>query len=324
VTIRDTARRVLKLEADAILRMRTRLDRDFGRAVRMMFRAKGPVIVIGMGKPAFIAQKISASLASTGTPSFSLHPADALHGDIGRVTRNSAVVVLSNSGQTEEIVKLLPLLRQTRCRLISITGNVNSTLGRAGDAVLDASVVSEARPLHVAPTASTTCMLAMGDALVMALVKLRGFREKDFAMLHPGGSLGKKLRLTVADVMRTGRGNPCVKPGTSIKRVLLKITQAHAGSVTVVDGRGRCAGIFTDGDLRRQFDRLAKSSRTPVSEFMTSRPTTVREDTLAVKAMEILRRKRVDELPVVNARGKVTGLLDVQDLLARGFVLSDE
>ena len=317
-----TARTVLQHEANAILHMAQRLDAKFTRAVNLILKARGPVIVIGMGKPALIAEKISASLASTGTSSFTMHPGDALHGDIGRVTRSSVVILLSNSGETEEIVKLLPFLKAIGVRIIAITGRVRSALAKASDVALDTSVVSEAEPLNVVPTASTTCMLAMGDAITMALVKKRKFKLQDFAMLHPGGSLGRRYRMTVKDVMRKGSRNPRVRQSASMKGVLIKITAARAGSATVVDERGRCVGIFTDGDLRRQFKRLTQNANKPVSEYMTRKPLTIREDMLAVKALEIFRRKHIDELPVVNAQGKVSGLLDVQDLLAQGFMLT--
>jgi len=315
------AKQVLNHEAKAIKRMANRLGKNFTRAIELIYKAKGPTIVIGMGKPAFIADKISASLASTGTASFTLHPADALHGDIGRVSKSAVVMMLSNSGQTEEILKLIPLMKSRRCKLIAVTGNKRSELAGASDVVLDTSVIREAVPLDVVPTASTTCMLAMGDAVTMALAKRRKFKEEDFALLHPGGSLGKRLRLTVKDVMRTGKKNPCVKAGTSVREALLCITRARAGSVTVIDSKGRCIGIFTDGDLRRHYNELFGAANKNIALFMTPGPKTVHENTLAMKALEMIQKHMFDEIPVVNSRGVVTGLLDVQDLLAQGFVL---
>lgn len=302
--------------------MAKRLDGGFDRAVRMIHASKHPVILVGMGKPGFIAEKVSASFASTGTYSFTLHPADALHGDIGRVPAGAVVILLSNSGETEELVRLIPLLKSARARLIVMTGNLRSTMARAADVLLDTSVVSEAEPLSLAPTASTTCMLAMGDALAMALVKKRRFKEKDFAMLHPGGMLGKRMRLRVRDVMRSGDRNPCVRPTMAIRDVLLKITAARAGSASVVDAKGRCLGIFTDGDLRRHFKELTSHPESPISRYMTPNPVTIKEDLLAVQALELLRRRAIDELPVTDAKGRVRGLLDVQDLLAQGFIAS--
>lgn len=315
-----TAQAVLKHEAESILRMAKRLNAGFDRAVRLIYSSKHPVILVGMGKPGFIAEKISASFASTGTPSFTLHPADALHGDIGRVPAGAVVILLSNSGETEELVRLVPLLKSTRARLVVMTGGLKSTLAQSAEILLDTSVVTEAEPLNLAPTASTTCMLAMGDALAMALVKKRRFKEKDFAMLHPGGMLGKRMRLKVRDVMRCGDRNPRVRPTTAIREVLLTITTARAGSATIVDARGRCLGIFTDGDLRRHFKELTAHPNSPVSKYMTANPITVQEDLLAVQALQLLRRRAIDELPVTDRLGRVKGLLDVQDLLAQVFI----
>ncbi len=317
----NIARRVFREEADAIRRLQKRLGRSFEQAVKLLAATRGRVIVLGMGKPGFIAQKLSASLSSTGTPSMYLHPADALHGDIGRVTSSDLVIALSKSGETDEIVRLLPVLKRIGCKLIALAGDLNSQLAEAGDVVLDVSVEREARPLTVVPTTSAACMLAMGDALTMALVQKKKFQKKDFARLHPGGSIGKRLHLTVEAVMRKRTANPCVRPGDSMKRVLLRITAARAGSATVVDGRGRCIGIFTDGDLRRKFREITRDVSQPVSRYMTSRPLVVRSDELASDALEVFRRRRIDELPVVDARGRVVGLLDVQDLIREGFIL---
>ncbi len=317
----STAKNVLKEEAEAIRRLIGRLDRRFEQAVRLLATTRGRVIVLGMGKPGFIAQKLSASLSSTGTPSMYLHPADALHGDIGRVTPKDIVIALSKSGETEEIVRLLPVLKKIGCKLISLAGNARSQLAEASDVVLDVSVSSEARPLTVVPTTSAVCMLAMGDALTMALVERKKFRKKDFAQLHPGGAIGKRLHLTVETVMRKGTSNPLVRPGDSMKKVLFRITSARAGSATVVDARGRCVGIFTDGDLRRKFKEIMGGMSRPVSLYMTRDPLVVRSDELASNALDIFRRKRIDELPVVDPRGRTVGLLDVQDLIREGFLL---
>lgn len=317
----DIARKVLLTESAAIRALASRLDRSFLKAVDMLYRGRGRVIVIGMGKPGFIAQKISASLSSTGTPSMSVHPADAVHGDIGRIHKNDTVIALSKSGETEEIIRILPSIRKIGCRLIAITCNPSSQLGKASDVTLDVSIKTEAEPLTDVPTTSSACMLAMGDALTMALAHKRNFRKKDFARLHPGGALGRRLHLTVNTVMRRGNFNPCVKPHESMKKVLLKITAARAGSATIVDPRGRCLGIFTDGDLRRRFHEITNDMSRPVKEYMTPRPLVVKEDELASDALEMFRRRQVDELPVVDRRGRVVGLLDVQDLLKQGFLL---
>lgn len=313
------AKECLSHEARAILDMSARIDKDFLRAVQLIYRAKGPAILIGMGKPFFIAQKISASLASTGTYSFPLHPADALHGDLGRITKHSVLIVLSNSGETPEITQLLPSLRQIGCRTIAITGNTRSSLARFCDVVLDTSVREEAPPLNIAPTASTTCMLAMGDALTMALVKMRKFKVKDFALLHPGGSLGRKLSVKVKDVMRTGLSLVCVLPSASLKDVLLQITSSKSGSAVVINKKKECLGIFTDGDLRRHFSEASLHTREPIHKFMTAKPITIYEEMLASQAVLVFKQKRVDELPVLNASKKVTGMLDIQDLVAQGF-----
>ena len=317
----DVARRVIRHEADALKRVASRLDARFTRAVDRIYRSKGRVVVFGMGKPGFIAQKFSASLASTGTPSIYVHPADALHGDIGRVAARDVVVAFSKSGETEEMVRLLPILKRIGSALIAITGNTDSKLGKAADVSLDCSVLSEAEPLSVAPTTSTACMLALADALTMALVQKRGFQAHDFARLHPGGSIGLVLHLTVRDAMRKGAANPLVRPEQKMKQVLLKITSARAGSATIVDGKGRCAGIFTDGDLRRHFADITRRPSDPVSKYMTRKPVTVREEELAASALDVFKRRQIDELPVTNRAGKVVGLLDVQDLLKQGFIL---
>ncbi|MFT5206748.1 MAG: arabinose-5-phosphate isomerase [Candidatus Omnitrophota bacterium] len=314
------AKKLLLHEANSIVRMTSLMDAKFTRAVNVIYSSKGPVILIGMGKPSFVAQKISASMASTGTNSFTLHPADALHGDLGRVTSQSVVILLSNSGETEEIIKLLPLLKSIGSKTIALAGNIKSTLASSCDIALNVSVEKESEPLNAAPTASTTCMLAMGDALTMALVHKRKFKEKDFAKLHPGGSLGKRLRITVGDVMRKGKANPCVLLGTSVKTALLKITTARAGSVTVVNKQNKPVGIFTDGDLRRHLNELSQLGQLKIEKVMTKKPMSLHENLLVFKAMELFRRRKIDEAPVVDSAGCVTGLLDIQDLLARGFV----
>lgn len=310
---------VLLHEAEAITAMASQLGSDFKKAVDLMSSTRKPVILVGMGKPAFIADKISASMASTGTASFTLHPADALHGDLGRIHKNAVVILLSNSGETEEIIRLVPLLKTLKCRLIAITGNVRSYLAKYSNAVLDTSVVSEAKPLGVAPTTSTTCMLAMGDALTMALVEKKGFKKEDFALLHPGGSLGKKLRLTVRDVMRSGSKHAKVSHSASLKSVLLAITKARAGSATVVNSKKECLGIFTDGDLRRHIEKRGASLNIAVSKVMTASPTTVKDTELVSDVVAVVRNHKIDEVPVVNGRGRVVGVLDIQDLLDKGF-----
>lgn len=315
-----SARQVIRIERDALQALTHRLGKDFDAACRLILSSKGRTVLTGMGKPGFIAQKISATLSSTGTPSLFLHPAEAVHGDLGRLTREDVLVALSNSGRTEEVVKLLPLVKKIGARLIALTGDTASPLARHADVTLNVSVRKEACPLNLAPTASTTAMLAMGDALAVALLELRGFRAEDFAFYHPGGSLGKKLLLKVADIMRTGKANPVVPASMKIEQVLYRITQARAGSATVVDARGRLAGIFTDGDLRRHLRSEAALLGAPVRQAMTVRPVTITPERLAAEALEVLRSRRIDELPVIDGRGRPVGLIDVQDLLKAGLL----
>ena len=314
------AKKVLNAEASAILKAARRIDKSFGRAVELLARIKGRVVVTGMGKPGFIAQKVSATLSSTGTPSLYLHPAEALHGDMGRVTREDCLLAFSNSGQTEEIVKLLPILRKIGARLIAIVGNTKSTLAKNADFVLDASVKKEACSLGLAPTTSTTAMLAIGDALCVSLLDRKGFKEKDFAFFHPGGALGKRLLLKVEDIMRFGSANPVVGENALVKDVLLKITKARAGSASVIGPKGALTGIFTDGDLRRHLDGKVNIATKRIKGVMTKSPVTIKKDTLAAEAFQILRSKRIDEIPVVDDRGRPVGLLDVQDILKAGLV----
>ena len=317
------AKEVLLIEAAAIRSLLPRIDRSFDRIVKAILQTKGRVVLMGIGKPGIIAQKISATLSSTGSPSLWLHPAEAFHGDLGRVTRTDIVIALSNSGETEEIIRLLPLMKRIGVVLIAMTGNPRSTLAKNSDYVLDVSIQKEACPLGLAPTASTTAMLAMGDALCVTLQSRRRFRREDFAFLHPGGSLGKKL-LKVKEIMRTGRNNPVVRQQTPIRDVLFAITRARAGSASVVDHSGRLVGIFTDGDLRRHLRREPNVAKQKIGNVMTRRPATIGPERLATEALRILQEKRIDELPVVDGKSRPVGLLDVQDLLKAGIVLETE
>lgn len=317
---RAMARKVLRIERDALTSLISRVDRGFEDIVKAMCRVKGRIIVTGMGKPGFIAQKISATLSSTGTPSLYLHPAEALHGDLGRVTKDDLIIALSNSGETEEILKFLPVVKKIGSRLVAMTGNTRSTLARFADYVIDTSVRREACPLGLAPTTSTTAMLAMGDALAVALLDRKGFRERDFAFYHPGGILGKRLLLTVEDIMRKAHSSPVVRESEKVKKVLIAITRARAGSASVVDSRGRLIGIFTDGDLRRHLESNPRLIESSVGSVMTRSPTTIGKDALAAEAFDILRSRRIDELPVVDSKKRPIGLLDVQDLLKAGLV----
>lgn len=317
---KNIARKVLLIERDALAALSRRVDGEFNRIIGRVAKIKGRVIVTGMGKPGFIAQKISATLSSTGTPSLYLHPAEAIHGDLGRVTKDDIILALSNSGETDEIVKILPIIKKIGAPLIAMTGNRRSTLARFSDHCIDVSVKREACSLGLAPTTSTTAMLAMGDAFAVALLERKGFREKDFAFFHPGGILGKRLLLKVGDIMRKGQAHPVVGERMPVKKVLLAITRARAGSACVIDRRGKLAGIFTDGDLRRHLEADPRLIERPVGCVMTKGPTVIREDRLAAEAFDIMRSKKIDEIPVVDAVMRPIGLIDVQDLLKAGLV----
>jgi arabinose-5-phosphate isomerase len=313
------AKEVLDIEAKAIQALRLRIGTNFKQAVDLILKTKGRVVVSGMGKAGIIAQKFSATLASTGTPSLFLHSAEAIHGDLGKVTSDDVVIILSNSGGTEEIKQLLPLLKKIGSKIIALTGNKNSVLARYSDVVLDVSVKKEACPLGLAPTASTTATLAMSDALAVCLLELKGFREKDFAFFHPGGLLGKKLLLKVEDIMRKGSANPIIGEDRKISQVLYRITQARAGSASIVNKKGKLVGIFTDGDLRRHLESDPNLSVRKVKDVMTRNPITVNPQMLVAEAMRILKDKRIDEVPVVDRHKRPVGLLDVQDILKVGI-----
>jgi arabinose-5-phosphate isomerase len=314
------AKEVLDIEASAVKNLKSKIGKNFEKALSLILKIKGRVIISGMGKTGIIAQKFSATLASTGTPSLFLHTAEAIHGDLGKVTSDDAVIVISNSGQGEEMKQLLPLLKKIGSKIIALTGNPQSILAKYSDVVLDVSVRKEACPLGLAPTASTTATLAMADALAVCLLELKGFKEKDFAFFHPGGNLGKRLLLKVEDIMRLGARNPIVHEDNLVSQVLLKITQARAGSATVIDGKGRLKGIFTDGDLRRHLESDADLPRRKIKDVMTKNPTVISKDMLAAEAMRILQEKKIDEVPVVDKNRHPVGLLDVQDLLRAGLV----
>lgn len=317
---RQIAREVLKIESDAVKDLISRLDENFDRAVEAIYRTEGHVVIMGMGKPGLIGQKISATLASTGTPSLFLHPAEAVHGDLGKVTKEDIVVAISNSGETEEVARVIPFIKKIGARLIALTGNTRSTLAKYSDIVLDVGVKKEACPMGLAPTASTTATLAMGDALAVALIKRRGFKESDYAFFHPGGSLGKRLLLKVEDIMRKGLENPIVDEDSLVKDVLVKITGVRAGSASVVDKKGKLTGIFTDGDLRRHIESDENIATRKIKDVMTRSPKTITKEKLAAEALRILKENRIDEIPVVDNKNKPVGLVDVQDLLKAGLV----
>jgi arabinose-5-phosphate isomerase len=311
---RETARKVLEIEAEAIRALVPRLDESFDRAVEILLACRGRVVATGMGKSGIIAQKISATLASTGQSSFFLHPAEAIHGDLGRIVKGDVLVALSNSGDTEEILALLPWVKRLGAPVVAMTGSSRSPLAQAADAHLDVSIRTEACPLGLAPTASTTAALAMGDALSMALLERRGFTVEDFAVLHPGGRLGKKL-LRVEDVMHTGDGIPRVLPQTQMKDVLFEMTRKRLGLTTVAEPDGTLRGIISDGDLRRQMERHGYSllDRT-AEECMTREPALVGRRELATRALDEMERRKITSLLVVDGDGRIEGVLHLHDL----------
>ncbi len=313
----EYARGVLRAEAVAIEQLCGRIDGDFSEAVERILACSGRVVVTGMGKPGFIAQKISATFfASTGTPSLFLHPAEALHGDLGRLVPGDLVVALSNSGETEEILRLLPALKRLGAPIIAVTGGQKSSLADASDVVLEIGPVPEACPLGLAPTTSTVALLALGDALAMTVLHRRGFSPEQFAELHPAGALGRRL-LRVREVMRTGAANPTVSKDVSLRETAAVMsTVGRPGAASVIDEAGKLVGIFTDGDLRRLVQQDDVDFTRPVSAVMGRNPRTIGPDDLAIAAAEILREGQIDQLPVVDGGGRPVGLLDVQDLLS--------
>jgi arabinose-5-phosphate isomerase len=320
--ILEGARTLLAAESQALGMLVEMLDEDFVRAVRLLAACEGRVVTTGIGKAGIIARKLGATLASTGTPADYLHPAEALHGDLGRVTRRDVVLALSNSGTTEEILRLVGPLKDIGARLVVVTADASAPLARHADVVLDFGRVTEACPLGLAPTTSTTVMLALGDALAMAVLSERRFSPEEFARFHPGGDIGRSL-MRVEEVMRKGEALPLVPAGSSLVQAVERMTSTpgRPGAVLVVAADGRFAGFYTDGDLRRSllrarelddFEMLAR----PVDEVMTSTPVSVRPDQLVGEARRLLRERQIDQLPVVDADGRPVGLLDVQDLLA--------
>ena len=310
----EYAREVLKVEAEAIQSLISRLDDSFLEAVETITACQGHLVITGMGKAGLIGQKASATFASTGTPSFFLHPAEAYHGDLGRVVKDDVVLALSNSGTTEEMLRLLPPLRKIGAKIIAITASGDSPLGKLSDITLEMGKIEEACPLGLAPSASTTATLALTDALGLCVQKRRGFDKDQFAFYHPGGKLGRELQ-KVQDVMRTGERNPVVSEETPVLEAIGHITRARAGAISVSDRDGKLAGFFTDGDLRRLMNKGSDSLSRPIKTVMTRNPITIPPDHLAEEALRFLREKKIDELPVVDETGKPIGMLDVQDLL---------
>ena len=316
---RDKGREILRLEAAAVLSLAERIGPDFDAAIETIAACKGHLVVTGMGKAGLVGQKISATFASTGTPSIFLHPAEAYHGDLGRVLATDVVLAISNSGETEEVSRLLPSIKQIGARIVAITASKSSTLGKSADIVVELGRIDEACPLKLAPSATTTAILAMGDALALCVLEARGFDKEQFSFYHPGGDLGRKL-LKVSDVMRTGDRNPIVRKDTTITEAIATITKARAGAVSIVDASGKLCGIFTDGDLRRKMTQDPNILQSKIGAVMTANPSTIAPDRYASEALKILHEKKIDELPVVNEKNEPVGMLDVQDLLDVGVV----
>ena len=317
------AQKVLRMEADAILELIPRIDKHFDAAVEMILACHGRAVITGMGKSGLVGRKIAATLASTGTPSFYLHPAEGIHGDLGMVTGDDIVIALSNSGETAEVLNILPSLRRIGARIIAMVGNSDSTLGRNGDIVLNVGVSKEACPLGLAPTSSTTAALAFGDALALALLSKRNFTAKQFAVFHPGGSLGRKLLLTVGNIMHTGADNPLVYGDTTVQDALFVITDKGLGAVSVVNKDNVMLGVLTDGDIRRGLSKGVGFLQRPVTELMTAKPKTITKDKLAAEALHLMeshKPKPITVLPVLDNEKHVIGLLHMTDLVRQGVV----
>lgn len=310
----DLARQVLRIEADAVAGLIERLDGAFLQAVELILNCRGRVIVSGMGKSGHVARKIASTMASTGTPAYFVHPAEASHGDLGMILREDVLIALSNSGESGELLAIVPIIKRQGAKLIAMTGNPTSALAREADAHLDAGVAQEACPLNLAPTASTTAALALGDALAIALLDARGFGAEDFARSHPGGTLGRRLLTHVRDVMRGGDGVPTVAPSATLAETVLAISRGGLGMAAVIGEQRQLLGIFTDGDLRRAFERNVDLKAVAVGQVMTANPRTIGPDKLAVEAVEMMERHKINQLLVADADGLLLGALNMHDL----------
>jgi len=313
-------RAVLELEAESVAALAGRLGPTFTTACHLLLGCRGRIVVTGMGKSGHIASKIAATLASTGSPAFFVHPGEASHGDLGMITRDDVVLALSNSGETAELLTILPLIKRLGVPLVALTGRPDSTLAQAAEANLDVSVAKEACPLGLAPTSSTTAALAMGDALAVALLETRGFTSDDFARSHPSGALGRRLLLRVEDLMHTGDGMPRVAPGTPLPQALVEMTRKGLGMTVIADDDGSVAGIFTDGDLRRALDRDIDLRQVTVDEVMSRKPRSIVSNALAAEALESMQSNRINALLVVDTAGRLCGIVSMHDLLRAGVV----
>ncbi len=311
---------VLDIESRAVMSLKDRLDANFLAACRLCLETTGRVVVTGMGKSGHVSNKIAATLASTGTPAFFMHPAEASHGDLGMITAQDTLLAISYSGETAEVITILPVVKRMGAKLLSMTGNPRSTMAQAADVHLDISVVEEACPLNLAPTASTTATLAMGDALAVVLLKSRGFTAEDFARSHPSGSLGKRLLLRVSDVMRTGERVPAVLPTVSLRDALLEMTDKGLGMTAIVDEQRHILGIFTDGDLRRTLDAGADIRATIIRDVMHTNCKTTTSDVLAAEALHMLETNKITSLLVADGDNVLTGALNIHDLFREGLM----
>lgn len=316
----ESAKRAIEIERDAISLLIGRIDQQFAKACQILLDCKGRVVVTGMGKSGHIGKKIAATLASTGTPSFFVHPGEASHGDLGMITSNDVVIAISNSGNTAEVVTILPLIKRMEAPLISMTGSATSALAKEASVNLDVSVELEACPLGLAPTSSTTATLVMGDALAIALLEARGFSAEDFAFSHPGGSLGRRLLLKVADIMHTGDRIPSVNHNMLLSDALLEISRKGLGMTAVTDDNGKLCGLFTDGDLRRTLDKGVDIHKTRIDEVMTANCRTIHADILAAEALAIMDESKINGLIVTDHEQNVVGALNMHDLLRAGVI----
>ncbi|MGF7134410.1 arabinose-5-phosphate isomerase [Paraburkholderia sp. EB58] len=314
------ARNVLDIEADAVRALRDQLDDGFVEAIDFILGCRGRVVVSGIGKSGHVARKLAATFASTGTPAFFVHPAEASHGDLGMVTSDDVFVAMSNSGESEELMAILPIIKRLGSRLIAITGKPGSSLAQLADVHLNAGVAKEACPMNLAPTASTTAALALGDALAVAVLDARGFGPDDFARSHPGGALGRRLLTYVRDVMRTGDQVPKVMPESTVRDALFQLTAKRMGMTAIVDENQRVKGIFTDGDLRRVLERSGDFRDLPIASVMTPGPRTIGPDQLAVEAVELMERHRINQMLVVDDAGKLIGALNMHDLFSKKVI----
>lgn len=318
--LKQLALAVVDIEARAVIGLTPRIDEQFVRACEHMLACEGRIVVIGMGKSGHIGSKIAATLASTGTPAFFVHPGEASHGDLGMITTKDVVLAFSNSGETEEIITILPLIKRLGVPLIACTGNPQSTIGKAADVHINVAVAQEACPLGLAPTASTTAALVMGDALAVALLETRGFTAEDFARSHPGGRLGRRLLLLIRDIMHTGERLPSVDEGASLVEALMEMSRKGLGMTAVVNRQGRLVGVFTDGDLRRTIDKGVDVYKARIADLVSRQCKTVREDELAAEALRLMETHKINALPVVDAEGALVGALNMHDLLRAGVV----